>query len=81
MLVVELHMIPFGYGAGKRSLGTIEISNVGGDGAKGNYVVAYYAPGEIKATTAQIRSYPRGKGAWELVKRAISKVGPKGRCP
>jgi hypothetical protein len=74
MLRVTLEMVPFGVEAGKRTLGVMEIANVGGGLAFGDYTVALRDESGAHVGSARVTRYTRRAGAWTLVRKAIKAV-------
>jgi len=70
MLRVTLEIVPFGIESVKRTIGTLEISNVGGNHKVGSYSVTATDRDGGKHF-AQIERYRRGRGGWNLVKKAL----------
>lgn len=73
MLRVTLEMIPFGKDSMAREIGTMEIANVGGTGALGDYRVKLKTVKGPQLTT-KIVSFQRSRGAWNLVKEALGNM-------
>lgn len=77
MLRLTLEIVPFGQEACKRSLGTVEISNIGGTIKHGNYrvqsLLSLPTLGGMREECL-IKRYPRDKGAWKLVQIALKKL-------
>lgn len=72
-LRVTLEMVPFGLEEKKRTLGKMDISNVGGTPNLGKYCVEVFSNGGVLETFI-IRSFKREKGAWALTKRALDRL-------
>ena len=70
MLRVTLEMVPFGIEERKRTIGTIEISNVGGNAASGNYKVRHVRDDGWEGSV-ELFAFPRKRGAWSLLLRAL----------
>ena len=69
MLRAALEMIPFGVEEKRRTIGAIEISNIGGDETVGEYQV------QSKETIVFVKRFQRKQGAWSLLKKALVKLG------
>lgn len=75
MLRVTLEMVPFGQEATKRTIGVIEISNIGGDSNYGKYEASLLSDEDTSGKKdVFIDCFERSNGAWSLVRRAISKL-------
>lgn len=73
MLRLTLEMVPFGDESKKYNIGTLTISNVGGDGDVGHYDCWMKQP-RHKQTHCTISDYPRKHGAWSLVMWVLAKI-------
>lgn len=74
MLRVTLEMVPFGVEAAKRTLGVMEISNIGGTPKDGNYKITMSQREKEHFAEAELKHYPRKNGAWSLVLLALGKI-------
>lgn len=73
MLRVTLEMVPFGQEDKKRTLGKIDIANIGGTSVRAMYRVDA-VPAEGRLLTFEIKNFDRSKRAWALVQKAIWKM-------
>jgi hypothetical protein len=82
VLRVTLEMVPFGQEEAKYLIGVMEIVNVGGTHAYGNYDIRLSNNKQSDGTPgknryAHINKFPRKLGGWELVRRVLHKFSPR----
>ena len=73
MLVAKLELWRFGDPKNKVDLGTMYIANIGGSHIYGDYHFKLDRP-EALLVESSAANYLRAKGAWELLKQAISRT-------
>ena len=73
MLRITLEMVPFGVENAKRTIGTMEIANVGGTDKFGQYSVSMES--DHVSGVQRIERFDRRRGAWALVSTALRKFG------
>jgi hypothetical protein len=74
MLRVTLEMVPFGQEDRKRTIGVLEVSNIGVNEDLGDYLIELEEPDKSGVEVEYIKKYPRSKGAWTLVRRALQRL-------
>lgn len=72
MLRLTLEMVPFGMDSHKRTIGIVEISNIGGTPEKGDYHIR--TRGCVYPEDANLMGFSRRLGAWSLVKNSLKKL-------
>ena len=72
MLRVTLEMVPFGQEEARRTIGVMEIANVGPYGTKTSDYNIKVIRESKEIVRADIFNYRRSNGAWFLVRRAIN---------
>ena len=77
MLRIEAMLLPGGDETSARSLGSIEIANVGGTKASGDYAVRILKAGKRRAIwkLGRVEGFPRLRlGVWDLLLRALADI-------
>lgn len=77
MIRVTAELLPKGDESAAKSLGSVEIANVGGTKASGDYAVRILKAGNRKALwkLGQVRGFPRLRlGVWDLLLRALADI-------
>jgi hypothetical protein len=69
MLRLTLEMVPFGQEEKKRTIGMLEVSNIGVNENVADYR-AVFTKGNL-SVTSWVKGFQRSKGAWALVKKAL----------
>lgn len=71
MIVVKVEIWPFGDKSQARTIGCMEIANVGGDLSKGEYKADFKCDSGLPTIHL---SHNRFEGAWTLVSKALQKA-------
>jgi len=69
MIKVTVEMLPYGNRVACRKIGTLEISNVGGDDTVGVYVAEMVEGDTVRRS--KIEKFPRHLGVWWLIRNAL----------
>lgn len=81
MIRVTVDLVPFGFEHRKRTLGIIQIANVGGDRNTGHYNVTQLSRPSEEGTCrvvkkGEVNNHPRlRKSVWNLIAKALRSVG------
>lgn len=76
MIRVTVEMVPFGMEEIRRTLGVMEISNIGKIGNRENspYSIEVGGGGERKTDYAEIKKFDRSRGFWALILEALKEI-------
>jgi len=73
MLRFTAEIIPFGMESCKRTIGTIEVANIGGNDSIGKYKYKIHTDSLSDDSTGIIKKFDRNRGAIELLYEVLTK--------